>query len=188
MDNLPVLSIIRDQDFGLTPHSFNNPFHHFGVRGLIFDSLGQIALVRKQNVYKLVGSGIDDTEKDPAFAFKKLALDEIGYSVDVDSCIGVIDEYRTMQYIWLSTYVYIAHIVSLVETKNQDHAAGDDGLVWLSINEAIEAIRNSEAEITPSNYSDIYPIKFIVRRDLEILNYYLAHRHELQAPSPAKGN
>ena len=71
--------------------------------------------------------------------------------------------------------MYVAHVI--VDTKHQNFTQKeiDEGakILWLNINDAINLIKDSENKLKPSKYEGVYHTKFVVRRDYEILKYYL---------------
>ena len=74
--------------------------------------------------------------------------------------------------------VFIAHVVRdkmKLELTEKEIGEGSK-FIWVKIDKAIELIRNSEKEIIASKYDgekSIYHTMFIVRRDAEILKYYI---------------
>jgi hypothetical protein len=50
----------------------------------------------------------------------------------------------------------------------------DEGgkLIWMDFDEALNIMRNSLTKLIPSKYENLYVTKFIVTRDIKILEYY----------------
>ncbi len=58
------IKILTDLDFKLVPKSLNNPRHHYGARGIVFNADNKVAVLYKQfkNEYKLIGGCIEANE------------------------------------------------------------------------------------------------------------------------------
>lgn len=172
---------ITDEDFGIDSVPFVNPRYRLGARGIVFNDDNKIAILykRMKNEYKLVGGGIDENE-DPVKAFKRECLEEAGCKVDIDDCLGTIDELKTLDDFKQTSYIYIAHVLEDLEHTNfteQEEGEGSE-LLWLNIEEAMEKIKDSESKLVASKHESdksVYHTKFIVRRDYEILRYYKNH-------------
>lgn len=172
---------ITDEDFELDSIPFVNPRHRWGARGIVFNNENQIAILHKnmKNEYKLVGGGIDENE-DPTIAFKRECLEEAGCKIEIDDCLGTVEELKTLDDFKQTSYVYIAHVVeNLGHTNFTEQEKGEESeLLWLDIDTAIDVIKDSEDKLVASNFDgdkSVYHTKFIVRRDYEILKYYKNH-------------
>jgi len=168
-----------DEDFKLDSIQFNNPRIRFGARGIVFNEKSDVAILykKRKNEYKLIGGGIEENE-DPMLAFKREAFEETGCKIEIDRFIGVIEEHKSLDNFKQISYVYISHVIE--NTGKQHFTSKEKGegaeLLWLNIHNAIELIKNSENNIIGSKYDgdmSVYHTKFIVRRDYEILKYYL---------------
>lgn len=169
---------LTDEDFGLDIIPFNEPRHRFGARGIVFNNENKIAILNKslKNEYKLVGGGIKEDE-DPTKAFKREVLEETGCIIEIDDCLGTIEELKSQDNFKQTSYIYVAHVI---EDKKELHLTQkelDEGskLLWLDIEDAIKLIKDSEDKLVASKYESVYHTKFIVRRDYEILKYYKNH-------------
>ena len=150
------IKVLTDKDFNLEVKEFNNPRIRYGARGIVFNDKNQIAILNKanKNEYKLVGGGIEGDE-DPMIAFKREVLEEAGCIIEIDKCLGTFKEEKSQGNFIQTSYVYVAHVI--VDTKHQNFTQ----------------IKDSENKLKPSKYEGVYHTKFVVRRDYEILKYYL---------------
>lgn len=169
---------LTDEDFEIKPISLDNPRHRYAARGIVFNKNNEIAILNKslKNEYKLVGGGIDE-EEDPTKAFKREVLEEAGCTIDIDDCLGTIEEIKSQDNFIQTSYVYVAHVIKDTGETSFTEKEINEGarLVWLDINKAMELIKNSEDKLVASDYENVYHSKFIVRRDYEILKYYINH-------------
>ena len=167
---------ITDEDFNVKKVPLNNPRHRFGARGIVFNNDLQIAILNKKikNEYKLVGGGIEDDE-DPSDAFKREVLEETGCKIEIDKCLGTIEEIISLENYRQTSYVFVAHVIENTGKPKYTKKEEDEGasLCWLKIGEALNLIRESENNIVGSKYENPYHSRFIVKRDYKILKYYI---------------
>ena len=172
---------ITDEDFGLDSIAFVNPRQRWGARGIVFNSENKIAVLYKsiKNEYKLIGGGINEDE-DRTKAFKRECLEEAGCKVEIDDCLGTVEELKTLDDFKQTSYIFVAHVVEDVghtAFTEQEKGEGSE-LLWLDIDTAMKLIKDSENKVVASKYDSeksVYHTKFIVRRDYEILKYYKNH-------------
>lgn len=169
------IKVLTDEDFGITSIKMENPRQRFGARGIVFND-GKIAILNKQlkNEYKLVGGGIEKDE-DPANAFQREVLEETGCEIKIIDFLGITEEYKSQDNFRQTSYVYVANVINDIGSVNFTQKEIDEGsrLLWLDINEALKLIKESESKLVSSQYESVYHTKFIVRRDFEILKYYI---------------
>ena len=169
------IKVLTDADFNIEPIEMNNPRHRFASRGLVFKD-GKIAILNKQkkNEYKLVGGGIENNE-DPAIAFQREVLEEAGCEVEIKNYLGTIEEHKSQDNFKQTSHVYVANVINDTGQLNftPKEIAEGSRLLWLDIKDAMKFIKESEDKLIASKYENVYHTKFIVRRDYEILNYYL---------------
>lgn len=166
---------LTDENFGIKSIKIETPRHRLGARGLVFKS-GKVAILNKQskNEYKLVGGGIEKDE-DPATAFQREVLEETGCQVEIVNFLGITEEYKSQDNFRQTSYVYVANVINDTGNINFTQKEIDEGskLLWLDINDALKLIKESENKLVSSKYESVYHTKFIVRRDYEILKYYI---------------
>lgn len=82
---MKVIKTLTDTEFGIEEKEMLNPRKREAARGLIFNKDGNIAVLfkKEKNEYKLIGGGIDNGE-EPINAFKREALEETGYKIDIE--------------------------------------------------------------------------------------------------------
>lgn len=170
-----LIKKLTDKDFNIEPVEMNNPRHRFAARGLVFKD-NKIAILNKQfkREYKLVGGGIEENE-DPAIAFQREVLEEAGCEIEIKDLLGIIEEEKSQDNFKQTSYVYVANVIKDTKHLNLTQKELDEGarLLWLDIEDAMRLIKESEDKLIASEYENIYHTKFIVRRDYEILKYYL---------------
>ncbi len=175
---MKCINKLTDEDFGLNIVPFDNPIHRFGARGIVFNQDNKIAILNKtlKNEYKLVGGGIEEDE-DPTKAFQREVLEETGCIVEIDDCLGIFEELKSHDNFKQTSYIYVAHVIKDTKDFHFTQKEIDEGakLLWLDIEDAIRQIKDSESKLVASNYESVYHTKFIVRRDYEILRYYIDH-------------
>ena len=171
---MEAFKIITDEDFGLENKPMEKPHKRLAARGVIVNDDGLIAILNKQkkNEYKRVGGGIDEGES-PEEAFKREVSEEAGAKIDNIRLIGTIEERKSHDNFCQTSYVFVADAVS-VEEPNYTQKEIDEGsrTLWMSVDDAMAAIRDCEDKLVASDYESVYHTKFIVRRDYEILKYY----------------
>jgi 8-oxo-dGTP diphosphatase len=168
--------IITDKDFGLKEKEFDNPRIRYGARGIVLDNDGKIAILNKKNKneYKLVGGGIDENET-PIQAFLREVYEESGVVLQNEIIyLGNIEEHKSQDNFKQISYVYVGYVKEIKKThftkKEKDEGAR---IIWLTIEEAMKLIKESEHTLKASQYENLYHSKFIVKRDYEILKYYM---------------
>lgn len=165
--------LISDADFGLEIKEMDNPTVRYAARGIVINN-DKIAVLHKKNKneYKLIGGGV---EKDELYdvAFKREVKEEAGATLKNIWLLGIIQENRTHDNFQQISYVYVGDVENIGETEYTDKEK-DEGaeILWVSIDKALDLIKDCENEIIPSKYENMYHSKFIVRRDYEILKYY----------------
>lgn len=146
-----------------------------GARGIVLNGVGDIALIHKtlKNEYKLPGGGIDEGE-DPAAAFIRECREELGCMVEIIEELGTAVEYKSQENFKQLSFVYVAKKVDELDSRSLTDKEKDEGteFVWLPKLQALEAMRRSLGELKQSKYDSIYRTKFMVLRDIRILEYY----------------
>lgn len=169
------LAIINDYDFNLEKVEHQtDPEVRIGARGIIFNDKGKIAVFFKQhkNEHKLPGGGVDENE-EPEAAFLRECLEEIGYNVEITKKLGTIMEDKTKENFQQISHVFVAKTISQTDRKLTEQES-DEGATfnWLTIDEALEKMNYSLNNLVASKYDDVYRSKFMVLRDIKILEYY----------------
>lgn len=172
---MKCIKTIIDEDFGIKSIPFEDEQRRFGSRGIIFNDDGEIAILymKNKNVYKLIGGGIENNE-NPQDAFKREVLEETGYKVEIDEYIGTIDEFKSQTNFKQTSYIFTSHIIENIGNTKFTEMEIESGpeLLWVNIDNAIELIGNCARNLNQLDLEESYQLKFIVRRDYEILTYY----------------
>lgn len=168
---------ITDKDFGIyEKENEEKPLVRYGARGIVTDKKGRIAIINKQkkNEYKLPGGGIDENE-DPSSAFKRECEEEIGAKVKIKEILGIAEEYKSKENFKQLSYVFVAEKVNELDSNNLTKKELDEGTryIWMNKTEALEKMKESLNNLKSSEYDNIYRTKFMVLRDIKILEYYL---------------
>lgn len=173
---MKCIRILKDEDFGLESKEFNNPRIRHGARGIIINEDGKIALFNKsnKNEYKLPGGGIDENE-DPKYAFKREALEETGCEIEILDELGTIEEHKSLDNFKQKSFLFVAKVINDTGNLHLTQKEKDEGakLLWVKPEEGLELIKGCLDNLKESKYENLYHSKFIVKRDITILEYYL---------------
>ena len=174
MFNLKILN----SDFGLKDKEMNNPRLRYGARGIIENENGEIAVFNKQvkNEYKLPGGGID-TGEDPISAFKREAIEETGCEIENVEMIGEIIEEQSDENFVQHSYVFKSKVKTNTHQLNLTEKEKEEGAVlhWLEPKRALEIMQDCIDKLNSSTYDNVYRSKFMVKRDIAILQVYLTN-------------
>lgn len=172
------IKILTDKDFNITPIEFGKPRIRKGSRGILFNQNGKIAIINKivKNEFKLIGGGIENDEL-PEETFVREAEEEAGAIIKNIKLLGTFEEHKSQDNFKQISYVYKAEVDTLNPSNFTENEKRDKAkLIWLYPNDALRKIKECEDKLKPSNCEgelSIYHTKFIVRRDYEILKYYI---------------
>lgn len=173
---MKCIKIITDKDFNLKSISFDKPRHRYASRGIVLNNDGKVAILnkRKKNEYKLVGGGIEFNE-NPKEAFVREVYEETGCRISIVDELGVIEEEKSLDNFKQTSYIYVARVIDNTGELHLTQKEMDEGavLLWLDINYALFLIKESLNNVNASKYEDLYHSRFIVKRDYEILKYYI---------------
>lgn len=168
--------VLRDSDFGLECTELDNPRKRFGARGLVFNEKGQIAVFNKRNKneFKLPGGGIDDGE-DPEKAFIREVMEETGCTIENCEMMGVVEERQSRENFMQKSYVFKSNVKTNTGKLNLTQKEKDEGAVlhWLTPLETLQKLKLCINELKESKYDNVYRSKFMVKRDILILEEYL---------------
>lgn len=141
--------------------------HRRAVRGIVFDSDNNIALLhaKNENYYGLPGGGVD-TEETYEQGIVRECKEEVGCDVEITKYIGTTLEYRKRNNLLNESWGYTSKVIGekgfpiLVGDENE--AEKNSVVIWVSL---VEAIRLMEA--TPIQ-SELYE-QYCLDRDLTFL-------------------
>jgi 8-oxo-dGTP diphosphatase len=156
---MKLLKHIEDEPF----IENKDAWKRFASRAIAFDEKGLIPIlfVSKFNYHKLPGGGIEKGENKKEACIRELA-EETGCKIEIGNEIGMVTEHRKKWNFYQTSYCYLAKVLEKGET-NFEQKEIDDGfkLVWLSLDDAIQTLKNDK----PENYEG----GFIQQRDLKFL-------------------
>ena len=148
----------------------------FGARGIVLNDEGKIAIIHKinKNEYKLPGGGIDENE-DANIAFKRECEEEIASKVKIIKILGTAEEYKSQENFKQLSFVFVAKKILEYKENNLTEKEKDEGTeyLWLDKFDALEKMKKSLINLKESKYDSIYRTKFMVLRDIRILEYYI---------------
>ncbi len=137
------------------------------ARGIVLDG-ENIALLKVTNLgfYKLPGGGVEDGETIE-MAFKREIMEEVRCDCNISYSLGEIVEYRDGFKLKQTSHIFVSDLVGQVGSNHlePDELAEGFEVMWVT---PIEAIRLLESS-APTDYEG----KFIIKRDLAIINSYI---------------
>ena len=174
---IKLIAKITDEDIGETSQGMkDNGMYRKGARGLVFNQEGKVAIFykEKKNQYKLPGGGLEGNETFEE-AFVREVREEIGCDVEIISCLGEIEEWKTKDNFRQVSRVFIGKVIKDWKQLQLTQMEQDEGgkVLWFSLAEALEKIESCYEHLRASNYSSIYSSKFVIKRDVSILKYYI---------------
>lgn len=176
-DTLKEIVKVTDEDFNLSPvYHKEKTTIRLGSRGIVLNDKGEIAVIYKKakNEYKLPGGGIDSGEKAQE-AFRRECEEELGCVVDITKELGTAIEYKSQENFRQLAFVYEARKVDELESNNLTEKEKAEGAeyIWLPKLQALKKMRESLEKLESSDYDSVYRTRFMVLRDVRILEYYI---------------
>ena len=176
---MELITKITDADVGEKVYELNNPTTRKAARTILINDSGEIALLHKtkKNEYKLIGGGIEK-EENIEQALRREILEESGCEVEILNNLGYVEEYKTADNFVQTSYIYVTKVVNNTENLHLTKQEKDEGseLCWFKPDVALKQIDESYNKLVPSEYSNLYSSKFVIKRDVAILNYYIQNK------------
>lgn len=168
---------ITDKDFGLEEKINNDtPIVRMGSRGIIVNDEGKIAVIYKKNKneYKLPGGGVENNENVKE-AFKRECEEEIASQVEIINFLGTAEEYKSQENFKQLSFVFLGRKVMELNNTNFTEQEKNEGTsyLWLDKLDALEKMKYSLKNLKSSEYDNVYRTRFMVLRDIKILEYYI---------------
>jgi len=141
--------------------------HRRAVRGVVFDSENNVALLHAKNegYYSIPGGGVDNEETCEE-AIVRECKEEVGCDVEIVTYIGTTLEYRKGNNLLNESWGYV---VKIIRGKGLPFFVGDESeaeknsiLIWVSITEAIKLLESLPIQ------SELYA-QYCLDRDLTFL-------------------
>lgn len=172
---MELIGRITDKNIGARKVEMEEPTIRYASRGIIVNSLGEIAIVHKKNKkeYKLPGGGIEFQE-NKVEAFKREILEETGCLVKDIQEMGYTEEIKSLENFKQISYVFVAKVKEDTGTLNLTEMEKEEGteVIWMDIMSAEKYIEQCYNNIVASKYDNIYRTKFVILRDLAIIKKY----------------
>lgn len=173
---MKLIKQINDEDLGLESQEMINPQLRYSARGIIKNSEGKVAVIFKavKNEYKLPGGGIEGIE-NKIETFKREILEETGCEITDIKEIGYTEENKSKENFKQISYVFKANVQKDLKKLNLTKQEKDEEtkVEWMSIEEAREKVKRSYDKLVASEYDNVYRSKFVVLRDLAIIDEYI---------------
>ncbi len=139
--------LVTYNDENITEEELKSFRHRRAVRGVIFDSENNIALIHAvvENYYTLPGGGVD---KEESFddAIIRECKEEIGCDIEIISTIGETFEYRKNNNLINDSVGYIGKVIGEkgvpIFTGTEDESEKNSIVEWVAFDEAIEIMKN----------------------------------------------
>ena len=122
----------------------------------------------------LLCGGIDSNEKAQE-AFRRECEEELGCVVDIIKELGIAIEYKSQENFKQLSFVYKARKVDELESNNLTEKEKAEGTeyVWLPKLQALRKMKESLEKLGSSDYDSVYRTRFMVLRDVRILDHYI---------------
>ena len=141
--------------------------HRRAVRGIVFDSDNNIALLHAKNegYYGLPGGGVD-SEETYEQGIARECKEEVGCDVEIVKYIGTTFEYRKRNKLLNESWGYVTKIIGEkglpILIGDENDAEKNSVILWVSLTEAISLMKSIPIQ------SEIYE-QYCVDRDLTFL-------------------
>lgn len=173
---MELITKITDIDINEKVYQISNPTNRKAVRAILLNDKKEIAILHKakKNEYKLIGGGIEKGENLEQ-ALRREVLEETGCEIEILKELGYVEEYQTLNNFVQTSYIYVARVLKNTNQLHLTKQEKDEGaeLCWFKPIIAIKKIDEAYNNLIPSQYSSLYSSKFVIKRDLKILKYYL---------------
>lgn len=120
----------------------------------------------------LLCGGIDSNEKAQE-AFRRECEEELGCVVDIIKELGIAIEYKSQENFKQLSFVYKVRKVDELESNNLTEKAEGTEYVWLPKLQALKKMKESLEKLGSSDYDLVYRTRFMVLRDVRILEHYI---------------
>ena len=158
--HMEYFSVIKDADIFDGPTSTPKEWIiRKTSKGFVYDEQGNVCLLEVKNYYGLPGGGIEGNETFEQ-AFIRECKEEIGCDIEIDTSIGVCNQYRSRLGTIYTIQYFVAHVVGKkgVPTTTEE----DEKTVSFSWYSEEEVSKNFREQISHIPQED-YPMQFNAR-------------------------
>mgnify|MGYP000949579318 FL=1 len=108
-------------------------------------------------------------------AFRRECEEELGCVVDIIKELGIAIEYKSQENFKQLSFVYKARKVDELESNDLTEKEKAEGTeyVWLPKLQAPRKMKESLEKLGSSDYDSVYRTRFMVLRDVRILDHYI---------------
>lgn len=119
--------------------------------------------------------GVIDSNEKAQEAFRRECEEELGCVVDIIKELGIAIEYKSQENFKQLSFVYKARKVDELESNNLTEKEKAEGTeyVWLPKLQALRKTKESLEKLGSSDYDSVYRTRFMVLRDVRILEHYI---------------
>ena len=119
--------------------------------------------------------GVIDSNEKAQEAFRRECEEELGCVVDIIKELGIAIEYKSQENFKQLSFVYKARKVDELESNNLTEKEKAEGTeyVWLPKLQAPRKMKESLEKLGSSDYDSVYRTRFMVLRDVRILDHYI---------------
>jgi ADP-ribose pyrophosphatase YjhB (NUDIX family) len=138
---LEILAEITEEEVGLKPSKPSSYTLRKASRAVVSGPGGKVALMYspRDRSYELPGGGIEDGENAEE-ALRREALEESGYRIRINRCVGVNMEYRNASRLLKISYCFLAHTVGRPKKPRLDRFEVAAGLMLMWVENIDDAI------------------------------------------------
>ena len=158
-----ILLDLRDSDFGIKEKEDVNYSQVTSARAIVKKQNSIALLYMKNKDYYMIPGGRIEKNETIEQGLRREILEETGCSINIENQIGLTVEHKSHLEVIQTTHFFLAEVKKQGSPNfTQDEIKSGIHLIWPTLDEAIELIKN--------NNTQGYNQKFIKKRALKILS------------------